>query len=50
MSGQRNTSQRVTENRHRLGIEQTAARDLADARRARANGEPVEYVPLWRRG
>jgi hypothetical protein len=40
---------RIAQNRHRVGIEQAAARDLADARNAAAAGEQVEYVPLWRR-
>lgn len=53
MSGSRmsdGSRNRIAENRHRLGVEQVAAQDLADARRARANGEEAEYVPLWRRG
>lgn len=43
-------SQRVAENRHQNGIEQAAAADLDNNRRARARGEEVaEYVPLWKR-
>jgi hypothetical protein len=41
---------RVAANRHRNGIEQTAAADLENNRRARIRGEePTEYVPLWKR-
>lgn len=44
-----NTRNRISQNRHALGVEQVAARDLADARRERADGGDPEYVPLWRR-
>jgi hypothetical protein len=43
------TRSRISQNRHVLAVEQNAARDLEEARRARATGEDPEYVPLWRR-
>lgn len=45
------TNPRIAQNRHRNGIEQTAAAELEANRRARIRGEKTaEYVPLWKRG
>lgn len=43
------TRRRIAQNRHVLSIEQNAAADLQVAKKARAKGEPIEYVPLWKR-